>query len=98
VKGHCVLKGGVATFSDLSFRVPGAKAKMHGTFDLRTKDINLRGTIYGDATLSQSTTGFKSFLMKALSPFIKKNHHGGSVIPVTITGTYQHPIYKTDPI
>jgi hypothetical protein len=51
-----------------------------------------------DAKLHQATSGIKSFLLKAVDPFLKKNRRGGAVIPVRITGTYQHPSYKTDPI
>jgi hypothetical protein len=31
LKGHVLLKGGTATLTDLSFRIPGAFAQMYGT-------------------------------------------------------------------
>jgi hypothetical protein len=96
--GHVVVRDGVATFSDLSFRVPGAKARMHGTFDLITKKVDLRGLLFMDATLPKATSGIKSFLLKAIDPFLKKNRTGGAKFPVRITGTYEHPIYRADPL
>jgi hypothetical protein len=93
LKGHVILKDGVATFSNLTFSVPGARADLHGTFNLLNKQVNLQGTLEMDAKLSQTTKGVKSFLLKALDPFFKKKKHTGSVVPVKITGTYPHPTY-----
>ena len=93
LKGHVVLKNGTAYFSNLSFDVPGATAQMHGTFDLISERINLQGTLQLQAKLSEATSGVKSFLIKALDPFLKNNRRGVP-LPVSITGTYQHPIYR----
>jgi hypothetical protein len=96
--GHVIVRNGLATFSTLSFRVPGALARMQGTFNLKTEEVNLHGTLFMDATLPQATSGVKSFLLKAINPFLKKNRRGGAQFPVSITGTYQHPSYKADPV
>lgn len=98
LKGHVVLHDGTATFSNLSFHVPGAKAKLHGTYSLLTHRIDLHGTISMQADLPKATKGVKSFLLKIINPFLKKNHHGGAKFPVSITGTYPNPVYKMDPI
>jgi hypothetical protein len=71
---------------------------MQGTFNLKTEEVNLHGTLFMDATLPQATSGVKSFLLKAINPFLKKNRRGGAQFPVSITGTYQHPSYKADPV
>ena len=42
--------------------------------------------------------GIKSFLLKAIDPFLKKNRRGGARIPVSVSGTYQKPSYHADPI
>ena len=93
LRGHVVLKDGIANFSSLSFRVPGAAAQMHGTYDLVSERIDLRGILRMQAKLSDATTGIKSFLIKALNPFLK-NDHPGAEVPVRITGTYSHPVYR----
>src|SRR5262249_27260642 len=73
LQGHVVLRNGTAKFSHLSFTVPGATAEVQGTYDLISKRINLRGTLYMAAKLSQATTGVKSFLLKVINPFTKKD-------------------------
>jgi hypothetical protein len=98
LEGHVNVQDGVATFSGLRFRVPGARAKMNGTFDLITQKVDLKGMLYMDAKLPEATSGIKSFLLKAIDPFLKKNRRGGAKIPVSITGTYRQPSYHADPI
>ena len=98
LQGHVVVNDGIATFSDLRFRVPGGRARLEGTFNLLNQKVELRGLLFMDAKLPEATSGIKSFLLKAIDPFLKKNRHGGARIPVRITGTYYHPSYKADPI
>jgi hypothetical protein len=78
--------------------VPGALAHLHGTFDLITEKIDLHGMLIMEATLPRATSGVKSFLLRAVDPFLKKNRHGRAKFPVSITGTYQKPEYRADPI
>lgn len=92
LKGHVILRNGIATFSNVTFSVPGALAHLSGTFNLINEEINLHGTLDMQAKLSQTTKGVKSFLLKALDPFFKKKH-AGAVVPIKITGTYGHPSY-----
>lgn len=98
LKGHVILRDGTATFSNLSFHVPGAKAKLHGTYSLLTHRIDLHGTLSMQADLPKATKGVKSFLLKIINPFLKKNLHGGAKFPVSITGIYPNPVYKMNPI
>ncbi len=90
--GHVLLKDGIARFSTLSFTVPGALVRLHGTYNLLNQRIDLRGTLAMRADLSQATKGIKSFLLKALDPFFKKKR-AGAVVPIQIGGTYSHPSY-----
>ncbi|HTM47459.1 MAG TPA: AsmA-like C-terminal region-containing protein [Bryobacteraceae bacterium] len=92
LKGTFQLKNGVMEFSKLSFRVPGALIQLHGTYGLRTEAIDFHGTAQTDAKLSEMTTGFKSFLLRAGDPFFKKNK-SGAVIPIKITGTRSQPAF-----
>jgi hypothetical protein len=93
LKGEVELKSGVATFSQLSFAVPGAVTQLHGTYNLIDERVNLRGIAHIQARISDATTGFKSVLLKALHPFIKRDHPQAP-LPVFITGTYHHPVYS----
>jgi hypothetical protein len=85
--GQVRMVNGVATFSQVSFFVPGAHGNMNGTYSLLNKRVNLHGTLRMQATVSQATTGKKSFFLKVLDPFFKKKHAGAEV-PITMTGFY----------
>jgi len=95
LKGEVRLEGGVADFSDLSFGIPGATARMYGTYDILSEKINLHGRMQVDTKISKTTTGMKSLLLKAIDPFFKKKKKG-EIVPIHITGTYQHPQYGLD--
>lgn len=96
LRGQVALSHGVATFTHLSFTVPGARAQMQGTYNLVNQRINLHGLLHMNNSLANATSGIKSFLLKALGPFLKSNHRG-EVLPVSITGTYDHPSYHVSP-
>jgi hypothetical protein len=95
LKGHVVLKDGTATFSNLSFSVPGALAQMQGTYNLITEKIDLRGTLRTNSEVAKTTSGMKSAMLRVLEPFLKKNR-SGYFTPVKITGTYAHPSFGLD--
>ena len=95
LKGHVLLKDGKARFSNLSFSVPGAVAQMQGTYNLITEKIDLHGTLRTDSEPSNTTHGIKAMMLKVLDPFFKKKR-AGYVMPVKITGTYDHPLFGLD--
>jgi len=95
LKGHVLLRGGTARFSNLSFSVPGALAQMEGTYNLITEKIDLHGTLRTDSAPSNTTHGIKSAMLKVLQPFFKKKK-AGYLMPVKITGTYEHPNFGMD--
>ena len=94
LRGHVALRNGVATFTNLSFKVPGADARMHGTFNLLSEAVNFHGTMKMDAHFSQTTSGIKSVFAKLIGPFVDKKR--GSVVPVVLNGTYAHPHFGLD--
>jgi hypothetical protein len=95
LKGHVVLNNAIATFSDLSFSVPGALAHLHGTYALLTQQINFHGSLQLDHKLSKGSTGVKSVLLKSLEPLLKKKN-AGEIVPIRIGGTFSHPSYGLD--
>jgi hypothetical protein len=91
LKGHVVLKDGVATLTNISFSVPGAVAYMHGTFNLLNERINFHGVLKTDAEFSKvGGGGIKSIFLKPFDTVFKKTPKGAE-IPVKLTGTYAHP-------
>ena len=95
LKGHVVVKDGTAKFSDLSFSVPGALARMNGTYNLVSEKIDLRGTLTTKEEVSKTTHGVKALFLKVLDPFLK-NKSAGYITPVKISGTYDHPSFGLD--
>jgi VCBS repeat-containing protein len=53
-------------------------------------DVDFKGHLRLQAKLSQTVTGVKSFFLKAVDPFFKKDG-AGAVVPISITGTREHP-------
>jgi hypothetical protein len=51
--GKVVLADGLARFADLSFRVPGAHARLHGTYSILNYKINLHGHMRVDTNISK---------------------------------------------
>jgi hypothetical protein len=95
LKGHVVVDHAIATFSSLSFSVPGALARVHGTYGLLTQQVDLHGTLQLDNKLSKGSKGVKSVLLKSVEPFFKKKN-AGEIVPIKIGGTFGHPSYGLD--
>jgi hypothetical protein len=93
--GRVTLSDGVATFSDLSFGVPGASAHLNGTYNIINHKIDLRGQMQVDTKISNTTSGAKSFLLKVMDPFFRKRKKG-EILPVRISGTYENPSFGLD--
>ena len=85
VLGHAMM-----TVHNLDYRIPGAKVLMNGVYSLNGEVFEFKGHVRTDATASQMTTGWKSFLLKAVDPFLKKNG-AGMEIPVEVNGTQSEP-------
>jgi hypothetical protein len=95
LKGQVALNAGIAKFSNLTFTIPGAKARMHGTYNLLNHKIDLHGTMRVDTKISKTTRGAKALLLKLMDPFFKKKKKG-EIVPVHIAGTYEHPQFGLD--
>jgi AsmA-like C-terminal region len=93
--GTVTLVGGVAQFSDMSFTIPGAHSRMHGTYDLISHKIDLHGKLRVDTRISKTSSGFKSLLLKMMDPIFKKKRKG-EIVPVHIAGTYEKPEFGLD--
>ena len=92
--GRFVMKNGVIRFPRLAFAVPGARLNLAGTYGIRSEALDFRGTVRMDAKLSELTTGFKSFLLKAVDPLVRRE--GVTVIPITVSGTAAKPEFGLD--
>jgi hypothetical protein len=84
------LRDGVFTYQGLTFTVQGADVQLDGTHDLRARSLNLAGEVRLNATVSQTMTGFKSWLLKPFDPLFKKNGAGTRLV-ITVQGTQDQP-------
>lgn len=95
LKGHVTVTDGIATLTNLSFNIPGAFARLNGTYSLIDYTVDVHGTLVTKGKLSAATSGMKSVLVKAIAPLLKKRS-GTRIIPFKITGKYQHTMVSLD--
>ena len=95
LSGQIKLTDGLARFTNLRFGIPGARARMNGTYDILTYKINLHGRMRVETRIFKSTSGVKSMFLKFIDPIFKKKKKG-EVVPVHIEGTYQKPQFGLD--
>jgi len=90
LRGQFVLKDATASFSKLSFTVPGAQVRLDGHYGLVSEDLDFRGKLLMQEKLSNTQTGIKSALLKVLDPFFK-GKTAGTELPIKITGSREDP-------
>src|SRR5580704_2664852 len=83
------------TFSNLSFHVEGASVALVGTYNLDSGQIDFHGNLRLQAKLSQTTTGWRSVVLKPFNRHFTDNH-GATEIPIKITGTRENPSFGSD--
>ena len=94
--GKFTMKKGAIRFSDLTFGMPGAAVRMHGSYALKSEALFFDGTVRMDATISQAAGGgMKGFFLKAIDPIFRKQG-AGAVIPVRVRGTAAKPEFGVD--
>ena len=92
--GRFILANGVLALDPLTFDIPGAVVELEGRYALRPETIAFRGNLFMDARMSETTTGWKSMLLRAADPLFRKQ--GRTVIPIRITGTRDAPSFGLD--
>jgi len=92
LRGSFHLEKGVIEFRNLTFGLEGALIDLAGTYEIPGGRLDLKGHLRLRAKLSQTTTGAKSFFLKAFDPFFAKNG-AGTELPITITGTRENPVF-----
>jgi hypothetical protein len=92
-KGNFKVDKGVITLNGLSFSVPGVGINLNGTYGLVSTEMDFKGTVKLEAKVSQTTTGWKSLLLKAVDPIFAKKKNVGAEIPIRIKGTPEKPSF-----
>jgi len=94
-EGTFNLAGGTVTIPAVTFDMPGSIVRLTGTYDLIPETLDFAGTLFMDVKVSQTTTGFKSLLLKIADPLFSREV-GGSAIPIKITGNREAPKFRLD--
>jgi len=89
------LHKGVFTYKALSFHVQGASVKLDGTHSLRSKAVDLNGVVLLDATMSETMTGYKSWLLKPFDGLLKKDGAGTRLV-ISVAGSQDQPKIALD--
>lgn len=95
LRGAFRMSNGVVAFSKLDFGVEGAALSTAGTYNMDSGQLDFRGKLELEASLSRTMTGIKSVFLKAVDPFFR-GKDGGTELPIKITGTKDDPKYGID--
>ena len=97
LSGTFKLKDASLSFSDLSFGLPGATVRLHGSYGLRSEAILFDGTLRMDATISEAAGagGMKGFFLKLVDP-IFRTKGAGALVPIRVRGTREKPEFGLD--
>lgn len=94
--GRFVLRHGVVRFQTLQFDLPGASIDIAGRYGLRDTQLNFRGTLDMEASLSKAAGGgIKRLLLKPLDPLFRRRARG-TLLPITIKGSRARPKFGLD--
>jgi hypothetical protein len=92
--GRFRLGNGVMVLPSVTFVVPGAAVQLAGRYGLQTEALAFAGNLYMDARISQTTTGWKSLLLKLVDPLFRKD--GQTIVPIKIEGRREAPEFGLD--
>jgi hypothetical protein len=92
--GRFSLGHGLLRLPTVTFDVPGAAIQLAGQYALERETIAFVGNLYMDAKISQTVSGWKSWLLKVVDPLFRKD--GRTVVPIRISGTRNDPQFGVD--
>jgi hypothetical protein len=94
--GRFGMGSGKLHFSKLDYSLPGADVNLVGVYSLDGNELDFNGKVRTRAALSKMvSTWWKSWLLKPVDPFFRKNG-AGAEIPVKISGTKGAPKFGLD--
>lgn len=95
LEGKFALKDGTLSLPKIAFNVPGSVVELSGGYALVPGTLDFTGMLYMDAKISETTSGWKRMLLKAIDPLFKREG-GGSAIPIKVTGDRNNPSFGLD--
>jgi hypothetical protein len=95
LQGRFALRNASLAFSELTFAVPGAIVQLAGSYHLEAESLDFAGHLLLDASLRDTTSGFKAVLATIAQPFFRRPG-GGTKLPIRVTGTRAKPQFGLD--
>ncbi len=96
MNGVFQMTGGRMDFSNLNYTIPGAAVVLEGVYTLDGKTFDFHGKVRTQARASQMVvTPWKSWLLKAVDPFLARNG-AGLEVPFKVSGTNGEPKFGLD--
>jgi hypothetical protein len=83
-------------FRTLAFAIPGAAINIGGLFDMGADMLDFHGALMLDATISQTQTGWKRWVLKPVDPFFSKRG-AGTFLHIKVIGSAKDPQFGPDP-
>jgi len=94
LQGQVDLLDGVAHFPHVSFFVPGALANMQGAYNFNDERVDFQGELTVDKKFSKTAHSLPVHMItSAGEKLFAKGTGAGEILPVKITGTYDHPSF-----
>jgi len=92
--GRFQLGDGSLRLTPVTFDIPGAVVELNGRYGLQPGTLAFAGNLYMDARVSETMSGWKSFLLKAVDPLFRRD--GRTVVPLKVGGTREKPSFGLD--
>jgi hypothetical protein len=86
---------GAITLRDVAYRVPGAAISMQGVYRLDSGSLDFAGTARLSASVADTQTGVKHFLLKPFNPLFRKRG-AGTRLAIKVSGTVDQPKFGLD--
>ncbi|MCC7126894.1 MAG: hypothetical protein IT178_18740 [Acidobacteria bacterium] len=90
IRANFSLADGTVSLRNVTYRVRGATVAMSGRYGLESGRLNFTGTARLEASVSETQTGFKHFLLKPFDPLFRKGG-SGTRLALKIGGTIDEP-------
>ena len=84
------------TFRTLAFAIPGAAVNIGGSYDMAADTLDFHGALMLDATISETQTGWKRWVLKPVDPFFSKRG-AGTFLHIKVVGSAKDPQFGLDP-
>ncbi len=83
------------TFKTLAFSIPGAAVNLGGVFRVDADELDFHGSLMLDATVSETQSGWKRWVLKPVDPFFSKRG-AGTFLHIKVTGSAKDPQFGLD--